>query len=85
MLYAICDIELQHPYGVSLNQIHDMVRLQKMKLLTCSTRKRTASIAVPVSKFKEIFGANPRIASYDAPEGTQGFMMEIVVREIRDI
>ncbi len=84
-LHAILEIDLLFPYNKSSQVLIEFTNTWGFRLLSVGTIKSVARISMDWKKFKQIWGCNPRIGSYDAPDGTQDFMLGASVVAIEDI
>lgn len=82
-LVAVLELELQRPFKVSVADVLDLADLWQCDLIRVSTQSAYASIAMPTSSFKKIWGTNPRLGHWVVPVGTEDFLAGVEVTEVR--
>ena len=82
MIKVVMELELVHPYKISMDVLVQFCSLWKSRIFSGGTQKRKAIIEMPAHHFKAIFGTNPREKAYDVPSGAEHFIEGIEVKEI---
>ena len=82
MIKVTIELELVHPYKISMDTLVEFCSLWDSRIFSGGTQKRKAIISMPAHHFKVIFGTNPREKKYDVPSGTEKFIDALKVKEI---
>jgi hypothetical protein len=82
-IHAVIDFRLVYPYPQSADLLTQLCNMWSCKIITLSTMKSNAVIMMPWKKFKIIFGCQPRVGKFDAPENTEHFIEALEVKEIK--
>ncbi|MFA5600886.1 MAG: hypothetical protein WDA06_09870 [Phenylobacterium sp.] len=83
MIEAVVDVYLKYPYSSSAEILIEMVLKWGMRLIALNTDSEKATIGIPHNKFKVIFGVNPKIGEYKVPQGTEHFLVKLIVTNIQ--
>lgn len=78
-LHAVLEIELVYPYKFSCETVIRFVNEWNGRIVSLSTYKSSAIIALRWQSFKTIWGKNPRAGIWPVPEGAEDFMTEVKV------
>ena len=82
MIKVLLELELCHPYRVSLDTLLAFCCVWDSVILYGGTNRETAGIAIPLRHFKKIFKVHPEIKSYSIPVGMEKFISSIRVKKV---
>jgi hypothetical protein len=82
MIKVVMELELVHPYKISIDVLVEFCSLWETRILSGGTQKRIALIEMPAHHFKVIFGTNPREKKYAVPRGAESFIEALKVKDI---
>ena len=82
MIKVVMELELVHPYKISMDVLVKFCSLWESRIFSGGTQKRKAIIEMPAHHFKAIFGTNPREKKYSIPSGTEHFISALKVKDI---
>jgi hypothetical protein len=80
---VILDISLQRPFGRSLDHLLEMATIWSCDLHRISPKRPTQTIAVPFINFRKVWGFNPKKGFCPIPQGTEDFISDIQIVEVR--
>lgn len=82
MIKAVVELTLVYPHVQSLLSLFEFINLWGCTLISASSLSDKAEIGIPSTKFKILFGENPRVGKYKVPIGAEYFIEEVVVKGI---
>ncbi len=82
MIKVVMELEIVHPYKISMDVLAEFCSLWESRILSGGTLKRKAIIEMPAHHFKVIFGTNPREKEYAVPSGAESFIEGLKVKDI---
>ena len=83
MKRAIVKLELVFPYKLSMSILAEFCNLWDCTLLEGGTKKIEATISMPKTHFKKIFGQKPIKKEYPVPRGMEKFISKLIVKRIK--
>jgi len=82
-IQVIADFYLKPPFLESFNKLLDVSNFHGMNIVRGDTNSVKTLVAVPAKLFKKLWGTNPQEGTYQPCKGLEGFIVKIVVKEIK--
>ena len=80
-MLVIVDVQLQYPYNLSLDGLHELCNTWNLHILLAGTRRRIAVIGIPSDILQRLFGKPSTKGEINVPEQLRAFIVKMTINQ----